>query len=74
VQRRRWTAAGVSPVTKKVNAGGVVPGKRSSSRVTRSDWLPGTSQPPPERYEVWWNENQAHEARITSQTATTARR
>jgi len=72
--RRACTAAGVAPVTSSVNVGGVTPGNEPSSRETRIDWLPGTSQPPPERWSVWWSENQPPAASSTSQAAITARR
>ena len=71
---RAWTAPGLAPVTKSVNVGGVTPGNVSRSCETRIDALPGTSQPPPVRWSVWWSENHAPPASSASQTAMTARR
>src|SRR5439155_878320 len=60
------------PRTKTMKAGVVTLGKlASSSSATRIDGLPGTSQPPPERWSLWWSENHPPAARSASQTATT---
>ena len=56
--RRACTSVALEPVTKNVNVGGVTPGNVSRSSETRIDALPGTSQPPPLRWSVWWSENQ----------------
>ena len=69
------TAAGELPVTSTVNAADEKPGNRSCSvSITRTDGLPGTSQPPPVRWSLCRSENDAPAASSTSHTPTTARR
>src|SRR3954471_8779917 len=63
------------PWTKTVNAGALAVGKLLLiSSATRIDALPGTSQPPPERWSLWCSENQPPAAMNESQTRRTARR
>ena len=49
-------------------------GKRSRRSPARTDWLPGTSQPPPDRWSVWWSENHAPARRSASQSESTSHR